>query len=294
MGNCLSCIGSVINTVSKYYQMFEKFTLDITPEQFNQVHNQGNSTDIMGEMSQTCYNLSNISENEVLNQANSNPAALEQVLFICCMNYTKPSYSLGAGPCNDAINIAGFMKKHGFVVYYVHNVSSTVYLQWLKFFFKNTTKYLMTYYTGHGTSVDDSTGDEADNKDEAYVFEDKFLLDDDLEKAFNSSKTNKALKVVLLSDCCHSGSIWDLKEGKTVPNVVALSASKDTQTAKQTSLDSVEQGVFTFCLLKAIEQEPAITPNKLQEVIQPTLDRFEQGYTSSTSTASLLTTQIMP
>nr|AFZ78842.1 clan CD family C14 metacaspase-like cysteine peptidase [Coptotermes formosanus] len=289
MGNCISCIGSVIQIIEKYHVIFEKLTLNITPQEFSQVHNQGNSDDIMGEMSKTCVNLASQTENGILSNF-----AIDNVLFICCMNYTKPSYSLGAGPCNDAINIANFMQKRGLSVYYLHNSSSTVYLQWLKFFLKNTRKYLMTYYTGHGTQVTDTSGDEADGLDEAYVFEDRFLIDDDLEKALDACKKNNSVKVVLLSDCCHSGSIWDLKEGKTVPNVLALSASKDTQTAKQTQLDAKEQGVFTFCLLKAIEQEPNCSPNRLREIIQPTLDRFEQGYTSSASTSSLLTSQIMP
>jgi hypothetical protein len=103
------------------------------------------------------------------------------------------------------------------------------------------------YYTGHGISVTDFNGDEEDEKDEAYVFDDAFIIDDQLLTHLKQYKTSGSFKVVLLSDCCHSDCIWDLKEDSSLPqNLISISTAKDTNTSKQTFVDSKDQGIFTL------------------------------------------------
>jgi len=67
-------------------------------------------------------------------------------------------------------------------------------------------------YSGHGTWVPDDDGDEPDHRDEALCPFDIFtagpLLDDELYDLF--SERERGVRVVLISDSCHSGSVNQL------------------------------------------------------------------------------------
>jgi hypothetical protein len=69
-------------------------------------------------------------------------------------------------------------------------------------------------YSGHGSYVADTNGDEADRRDEVLcpIDFDKsgFILDDDLKAKF-VNKLPANVKLIFMSDSCHSGSVLDLK-----------------------------------------------------------------------------------
>jgi hypothetical protein len=77
-------------------------------------------------------------------------------------------------------------------------------------------------YSGHGTWVPDADGDEPDGRDEALCPYDLMtagpLLDDDLYDLFTDRE--RGVRVVLISDSCHSGTVTSL----------APALSADTQT----------------------------------------------------------------
>ena len=64
-------------------------------------------------------------------------------------------------------------------------------------------------YSGHGTFVPDTSGDEPDGRDEGLcpydIHKGNVLLDDEIHQLF--AKRAAGVKVVLLSDSCHSGSV---------------------------------------------------------------------------------------
>lgn len=60
-------------------------------------------------------------------------------------------------------------------------------------------------YSGHGTSVPDRSGDEADNRDEALYVYDGVLLDDELRRIIRRLRPGVAMTVI--TDSCFSGSI---------------------------------------------------------------------------------------
>ncbi|MEP7099376.1 MAG: caspase family protein, partial [Burkholderiales bacterium] len=64
--------------------------------------------------------------------------------------------------------------------------------------------FLLTY-SGHGGQVPDTNGDEADKKDETWCLYDGQLIDDELY--FELSKFATGVRILVLSDSCHSGTI---------------------------------------------------------------------------------------
>lgn len=78
---------------------------------------------------------------------------------------------------------------------------------------------LLITYSGHGTWVPDSSGDEPDGRDEGLcpwdIGKAGPLLDDDIRQMFAARAAG--VRIVLLSDSCHSGSVTRGKEDDLDP-----------------------------------------------------------------------------
>lgn len=283
MGNL--CSKQVVLAVAKKALplILNQLGLNFSMADWNKYHNQGS-------VEQNQSDLENLGTD--LKKCSTLPTNLKRAAFVCCNTYTRPDYSLGVGPMNDAITVATYMKELGFAIYFAHNPTSKEYLKYFKHFLGNTTEYLLVYYTGHGASVDDTNGDETDGKDEALVFDDNFLVDDKLADAIANSGKPASSIVCLLSDCCHSGSIYDLQnkvyKGRMPGNVMSLSAARDSETAKQTSVEGNDQGIFTFYFYKLLSQDATLTPRKMESQIGQYLKKFDQNFVIDSTTDSLL------
>jgi hypothetical protein len=60
-------------------------------------------------------------------------------------------------------------------------------------------------YSGHGGQVPDVSGDEPDGRDETWALFDRQLIDDELYASWGKFKPG--VRILLLSDSCHSGSV---------------------------------------------------------------------------------------
>jgi hypothetical protein len=60
-------------------------------------------------------------------------------------------------------------------------------------------------YSGHGGQVPDTNGDDPDRMDETWVSYDRQIIDDELYAAFGTFAAG--VRIALLSDSCHSGSV---------------------------------------------------------------------------------------
>lgn len=117
-------------------------------------------------------------------------------------------------------------------------------------------------FAGHGTQVHDGNGDEADGKDECILpidYQTRGVLTDDLlQHVLNMM--HPRTKCMVLMDCCHSGTILDLKYTlndtfectqianitmDTQPDVIMISGCQDAQT----SADINEEGAMTRAFL---------------------------------------------
>jgi len=123
---------------------------------------------------------------------------------------------------------------------------------------------LWIHYSGHGSQIPDFNKDEAGGYDSILVPVDYrtrgFIVDDDLLNIIKNSKC----RTVILTDSCHSGTVFDLPYSyefqnnnifsRTLnnninisnPNIFMFSGCKDTQTSADTYNSDTSQAVGAF------------------------------------------------
>lgn len=132
-------------------------------------------------------------------------------------------------------------------------------------------------FSGHGTYMRDTNGDEVDGRDECICPSDYatagVLRDDELNDMF--SLFHPDTRISVLMDCCHSGSCLDLpyrylsrrehvdecSETGCHPNIVMISGCADSQTSAD-AYDSARTeyaGAMTSAFLDTLKVEPAMT-----------------------------------
>jgi len=147
---------------------------------------------------------------------------------------------------------------------------------------------LFFHYSGHGSSIKDNNTDETDGKDEVLVpldYTTKGVITDDW--LFNNMAAQVPANVTLwaFTDCCHSGTMVDLKYNyksmctfkngavkrgmiyksadwndkfsfnmersrDLLGNVYLFSGCQDPQTSADAFINRVNQGAFTYCLIE--------------------------------------------
>ena len=96
--------------------------------------------------------------------------------------------------------------------------------------------YFFLTYSGHGGQVPDVTGEEEDKKDETWCLFDGELIDDELY--LELSRFAEGVRVLVLSDSCHSGTVTrapidpdarPVGRSKMMPPAVAMRTYRDHQ-----------------------------------------------------------------
>lgn len=130
---------------------------------------------------------------------------------------------------------------------------------------------VLIHFSGHGVGIIDRNNDEKDGKDEAICpvdYEKVGVITDDILKRI-LQYFHPDTKVTCIFDCCHSGTIGDLKyrlsetsentidnvKDKFISNVTILSGCRDDQTssdAYNVSGNYQFTGAMTSCLLDCL------------------------------------------
>ncbi len=224
-----------------------------------------------------------------------------KALCIGINDYPGTSNDL-SGCVNDASDWADELTRRGFTVSTLLNAAATraAMVAAIGGMIQAAAKgdSLIITYSGHGTWVPDQNGDEPDGRDEALCPYDLAikgaLLDDDIHALF--SQRAAGVRIVLISDSCHSGSVTrgrddelDLGMGKirfmppeawmpkdqlpaaqlqaVVPRGgftrsggdLLLAGCQDTEYSWDTSFNGRPNGAFTFYALKALREAKPTT-----------------------------------
>lgn len=140
------------------------------------------------------------------------------------LNRVSPAaYGGWDGRLNGCINdsyVMAAIAKDNFQVHILHDSEATVkrVADALHVFAADTVPgdTVLITYSGHGGQVLDYSKDESDGRDETWCLFDGMLLDDDLHLAL--SKFKKGVRIIVVSDSCHSGTV--VKASFDIPNVV--------------------------------------------------------------------------
>jgi len=193
--------------------------------------------------------------------------------FIFGSNYKGTQYELSA--CvKDCVRISNEFTKRGYVInknwsenplnWWMLNINFQKFLGSLK-----SGDFALIYYSGHGFQVIDDDSDETDNKDECiYISEKLYITDDNLRESLQSIASG--VNVLLVFDCCNSGTIADLsyklnnlssiKENTFTfkANIVSISGCPDPNY----SYEANGTGLLTDSFLKTLDLwEPKIYPS---------------------------------
>ena len=245
-----------------------------------------------------------------------NEAISLNVALIVCNSYYGTSWDLGDSAINDGLLAHEQFNKFNYKTYILYDTASRIFKETFKKYLSAHCKHLVLFYIGHGTQVKDLNGDENDNLDECLLFRDSIVRDDDLHELI--LKYNTSEKLTLISDCCHSETIYDVninggnkcnndvKSNTDTPpspllpftsntsaknNIVTISACMDSQTAKQDWFEHKGNGVFSYYFWKYLTENNNVNnsnPEQLQNKINEKLKVYSQTCTFNTLPVSVL------
>lgn len=201
---------------------------------------------------------------------------VEKLAILFINSYEGTKLSLGEDPINDGFLFKKNIEELGYKCFIYYDINSSMFLTIFKSVLQNEFKHLVIYFSGHGTYYRDTNHDEEDGRDEALVFRDKSILDDEL--GYILEKYNKTKKLTLIPDCCHSGTIFDVP--KDAKNILTISASYDSETAKQTFIDHKGNGIFTYYFWKYFPS-CGNSSKKLMGLINSKIKAFKQHCNSN-------------
>ena len=115
-------------------------------------------------------------------------------------------------------------------------------------------------YSGHGGQVPDVSGEEADKQDETWCLYDGQLIDDELY--FELSKFKAGVRILVLSDSCHSGTVTRApppppppgQRVKLMPAAVAMRVYRE----HQAFYDKLQLDVAKAAGEKAVDPDTAL------------------------------------
>jgi hypothetical protein len=194
------------------------------------------------------------------------------------INYLGTEYEL-SGCINDVERIKSCLETKGFNNFEMMTDLTDIkptrinILNSIKNFINSASNgdLLFIHYSGHGTYTYDNNGDELDGRDEALVSSDlQYIMDDELKNIFKQfSKPN--VTIIGLFDCCHSGTMFDIKftydylndkyienqkDSDCPGNILMISGCMDNQTSDEAFLDNKPQGALSWAFINSLNSDP--------------------------------------
>jgi hypothetical protein len=152
---------------------------------------------------------------------------------------------------------------------------------------------LVFFYSGHGSNVV-NTSQNVDTEpldDVLFTIDLNHIIDDDLNEIIQKN-LKPGVSLFVLFDCCHSGTMLDLKynypidssvtnvnvdnsSSDTKSNVYYISGCKDDQTSLETFINSKSQGAMTWAFLETVKNYPNASWSSLIVNIRENLKKYQ-------------------
>lgn len=198
------------------------------------------------------------------------------------INYFNTRHEL-RGCINDTINMFQYLKENcGYLsenaTFLNDNNSTSLHLQPTKLNILREMNIILLkakphdtlfiQYSGHGSYIQDTDGDEEDGKDECLCTSDNELITDD-EINLMLRVLDKTVQCILLFDACHSGTNCDLPftvnmKNRTIQrnrkyhlfqkNIIYLSGCRDAETSADAFIINQYAGAMTAHFLRALQK----------------------------------------
>jgi hypothetical protein len=134
--------------------------------------------------------------------------------------------------------------------------------------------FLLTY-SGHGGQVPDVSGEEVDKQDETWCLYDGQLIDDELY--FELSRFGAGVRILVLSDSCHSGTVT--RAGPTVrptaherPKLMPPAVAMRTYRENQAFYDKLQLDIAKAAGKAAVDPDTAlanvVTSGRLMAIVK--------------------------
>jgi len=140
---------------------------------------------------------------------------------------------------------------------------------------------LVFHYSGHGSQVDDDSGDEWECRDEILVPYDHDwdnpLRDDDLKAVFD--RVPVAANLTFISDSCHSGTVNKALTPTEIPRVLFVPPEIQERIAAKVARRDAEYQAFLAAEYDRLTRElsPQDLAARLQELLAQILNKFKQN-----------------
>lgn len=134
-------------------------------------------------------------------------------------------------------------------------------------------------YSGHGGQVPDVSGDEADKRDETWCLYDGQLIDDELY--FELSRFATGVRILVLSDSCHSGTV--VRAGPPMPGATPAERPKmlppavadRTYQAHKAFYDKLQMDVAKAAGKAALDPDDALASVAVSARLKGIVKRFK-------------------
>ena len=210
------------------------------------------------------------------------------------LNYPGTNCSL-SGCVNDVRNGEQFLRERGYSTKALIDKDLTKQynvLEALKELRDDPAKTMVFHYSGHGTQNKDLSRDEVDGYDEVvYSNNGVIVKDDDINLVLASFPENK--RVILIMDCCHSGSIADLKHTlseiqksraiaqkspkEVKAKVICISGCRDNSVSADITSGGVSYGALSKTLYDVLKNTSGLTWSQLYYVLLGEMKKKKYG-----------------
>lgn len=198
------------------------------------------------------------------------PDGLDQVCLILINDYDEDDKKLGVGPLNDGYLVGLKHHRLGFKIFYLYNSRIEDFTRFLGFFMKNTKKSLTVFYSGR------------DDNSDGIEFNKGSLSKSSIQEII-SQNCNENVKTIFITDCLGGGSVFDISN---CSNAICFSVNKSVQ--NESGEIQRTHGIFTYYFCKITSESPYITPSRLVERINASINRFNEVFECQFSNKELV------